>query len=62
MVCLDGIFISDAHALAVLPNIAHFALDEEFPSAFVIVAWESRENVRRWVRDEWMAKNMALGG
>jgi hypothetical protein len=43
MVCLDGIFISDAHALAVLPNIAHFALDEEFPSAFVIVTWKWRE-------------------
>jgi len=40
MVCLDGIFISDAHALAVLPNIAHFALDKEFPCAFVIVTWE----------------------
>jgi hypothetical protein len=43
MVCLDGIFISNAHALAVLPNIAHFALDEKFPSAFVIVTWEWRE-------------------
>lgn len=37
MVCLDGIFISDAHALAVLPNITHFALNEELPCAFVIV-------------------------
>jgi hypothetical protein len=42
MVRLDGIFISDAHALAVLPNITHFALDEELSCAFVIVTYESR--------------------
>jgi len=44
MVCLDGIFISDAHALAVLPNVTHFALDEELPCAFVIVTCEPREH------------------
>ena len=43
MVCFDGIFISDAHALAVLPNITHFALNEELSCAFVIVTCESRE-------------------
>jgi len=41
VVCLDGIFISDAHALAVLPNIARFTLDKEFSSAFVIITYES---------------------
>jgi len=43
VVCLDGIFISNAHALAVLPNVAHFALDKEFAGAFIIVTCESRE-------------------
>jgi hypothetical protein len=42
VVCLDGIFISDAHALAMLPDIAGFALDKELPSAFIIVTYESR--------------------
>lgn len=43
MVCLDGIFISDAHTLAMLPNIAGFTLDKKFASAFIIVTYESRE-------------------
>jgi len=40
VVCLDGIFISDAHALAVLPDVARFALYEELPGAFIIVTYE----------------------
>ena len=40
MVCLDGIFISDAHTLAMLPNIAGFTLDKELASAFIIVTYE----------------------
>ena len=61
MVCLDGIFISDAHALAVLPNITHFALDEELPCAFVIVTYESREK-RQKLRSGWVDDgNMAMG-
>jgi len=47
VVCLDGIFISDAHALAVLPNIAGFTLDKELASAFIIVTYESREQSQR---------------
>jgi hypothetical protein len=43
VVCLDGIFISNAHALAVLPNVAHFTLDKEFAGTFIIVTCESRE-------------------
>jgi hypothetical protein len=43
VVCLDGIFISDAHTLAMLPNIAGFTLDKELASAFIIIAYESRE-------------------
>jgi hypothetical protein len=37
VVCLDSIFISDTHALAVLPNIASFTLDKELPGAFIII-------------------------
>jgi hypothetical protein len=43
VVCLDGIFISDAHTLAMLPNIAGFTLDKELASAFIIITYESRE-------------------
>jgi len=43
VVCLDGVFISDAHTLAMLPNIAHFTLDKELASAFIVVTYESRE-------------------
>jgi hypothetical protein len=45
VVCLDGIFISDAHTLAMLPNIAGFTLDKELASAFIIVTyeWERRQ-------------------
>lgn len=43
VVCLDGIFISDAHTLAMLPNIAGFTLDKKLASAFIIVTYEPRE-------------------
>jgi hypothetical protein len=43
VVCLDSIFISDAHTLAMLPNIAGFTLDKELASAFIIVTYESKE-------------------
>jgi hypothetical protein len=47
VVSLNGIFISDTHALAVLPDVAHFALDKEFSSAFIIVACESSEKSQK---------------
>jgi hypothetical protein len=53
VVCLDGVFISDAHALAVLPNIARFTLDEELPSAFIIITYESREKRQKVIQEEW---------
>jgi hypothetical protein len=37
------IFVSDAHALAVLPNIARFALDKKFACVFVITIYKSRD-------------------
>jgi hypothetical protein len=40
VVCLDGIFISDAHTLSMLPNIAGFTLDKELASAFIIITYE----------------------
>jgi len=43
VVCLDGIFISDTHTLAMLPNITGFTLDKELASAFIIITYESRE-------------------
>jgi hypothetical protein len=52
VVCLDSIFISDAHALAVLPNIARFTLDEELPSAFVIVTYGSRAMSERFIQED----------
>ena len=42
VVFFHSIFTSDAHALAVLPDIAHFTLDEEFACTFVIVTYESK--------------------
>jgi hypothetical protein len=41
VVCLDCIFISDAHTLTMLPNIAGFTLDKELASVFIIVTYES---------------------
>jgi hypothetical protein len=43
VVCLDGIFISDAHTLPMLPNIAGFTLDKELASAFIIITYEPKE-------------------
>ena len=37
-----SIFTSDAHALAVLPDIALFALDKEFACTFIIVTCSLR--------------------
>jgi hypothetical protein len=37
-----SIFTSDPHALAVLPDIALFALDKEFACTFIIVTCKSR--------------------
>ena len=42
VVFFHSIFTSDAHALAVLPDIAYFTLDEEFASTFVIVTYKSK--------------------
>jgi hypothetical protein len=47
VVCLDSIFISDTHALAVLPNIASFTLDKELPGAFIIITYGSREECQK---------------
>jgi hypothetical protein len=55
VVCLHGVFISDAHALAVLPNIAHFALYKELASTFIIVTYERENDVRIYVLKGWMA-------
>ena len=56
MVCLDGVFISDAHALAVLPNIARFTLDEKLSSAFIIITYESREKRQDMVQENWTSE------
>jgi hypothetical protein len=56
VVCLDGVLISDAHALAVLPNIARFTLDEELSSAFVIITYESREKHQKVIQEDWMSE------
>jgi hypothetical protein len=42
VVLFHSIFTSDAHALAVLPDIARFTLDEEFACTFVIITCESK--------------------
>jgi hypothetical protein len=40
---LHRIFVSNTHALAVLPNIARFTLDKKLPCAFIIITYGSRE-------------------
>ena len=42
VVFFHSVFTSDAHALAVLPDITRFALDKEFACTFVIVTCGSR--------------------
>lgn len=46
MVFFHSIFTSDAHALAVLPDIARFALDEELACTFIIVTCVATHTTR----------------
>jgi len=46
VVFFHRIFTSDAHALAMLPDIARFALDEEFACTFVIVTCVATHTTR----------------
>jgi hypothetical protein len=62
VVCLDGIFISDAHALAVLPDIARFALNKELPGAFIIVAYERGGQRQKVHLGRVDGSDVALGG
>jgi hypothetical protein len=34
---LHRVFVADTHALAMLPDIARFALDEKLPCAFIVI-------------------------
>jgi hypothetical protein len=43
VIFLYRVFVSDTHALAVLPNIARFTLDKKLPCAFIIITYESGE-------------------
>jgi hypothetical protein len=46
VVLFHSIFTSDAHALAVLPDIARFTLDEEFACTFVIITCVATHTTR----------------
>ena len=37
VIFFHSVFTSDAHALAVLPDIARFTLDKEFACTFIII-------------------------